>query len=364
MVRDDGRYVDGSVWFFDPNKIAPIVLAAIFGASGLVHAWQCYQYKCWKLTGWAVAGALVYAASLVARVMGAGDYKNLTIYVVHFNLVYAAPPLFEMVNYCILARVTYYLPYHSPIHPGRLKTTLTSLATIIEILGGYGAYYTSKRDEPRTEQNIGRGVLAASLFMQIIVIAAYLALAALFHVRSRRSRGPRTRSGTSPVLWTLYVSSVLIFARTVFRLVEFFGFDSFRPFDNDGNAITIADPSSVPAVVRFEWPFYAFDAGVLLLNLLILHVSHPRRYLPQGRSVYLAQDGVTELEGPGFKDDRNICVIIMDPLDFIGMIKGTNKATRFWEMNGFSERSSAEIRGEHALGDEPTRVRHEGRRKR
>lgn len=253
--------------------------------------------------------------------------------------------------------MAYYLPYYSPIHPGRLKTTLTSLATIIEILAGYGAYYTAKRDESRDDHDIGRGVLAASLFLQVAVIAVYLAVAAMLHVRSRRSQGHGSRA--SPVLWKLYASSLLILSRTVFRLVELFGLHTFRPFDNDGNAIPIADPSSVSAVVRFEWPFFAFDAGVLLLNLVLLHVSPPRRYLPQNRSVYLAQGGVTELEGPGFKDNRNICVILMDPLDLVGLIKGTNKTTRFWEHNGFSE-----LRGEHAMGDEPGRVDHEGRRKR
>ncbi|KAL0936935.1 RTA1 domain-containing protein [Colletotrichum truncatum] len=341
---------DGSVWFYDPNKIAPIVFAAIFGASGLAYAWQCYRYRCWKLTGWGVAGAAVYCASFIARAMGAADYKNLIIYVVHFNIVYAAPPLFEMLNYSILARVAYYLPYHCPIHPGRLKTTFVTLATIIEVLGGYGAYYTSKRNEPESERAIGRGCLAASLFLQIVVLVVYVALAAVFHIRARRTRSARG-SGTNIILWTLYLSSLLILARTIFRVVEFFGLDAFRPEKPGFN------PLSVPRVVRYEWHFYVFEASIMLCNQLLLQGFHPRMYLPEGNAVYLAQDGVTELEGPGFKDQRPWLLILMDPLDFIGMIKGTNRSTKFWEDNGFSELSEPN-------SETGSRVQHHDRRKR
>lgn len=32
--------VPGSVWFYQPNKIAPPIFAAAYLASGVVHAWQ------------------------------------------------------------------------------------------------------------------------------------------------------------------------------------------------------------------------------------------------------------------------------------------------------------------------------------
>ncbi|KAK1579627.1 uncharacterized protein LY79DRAFT_563841 [Colletotrichum navitas] len=349
-MGDNGGYAVGSVWFYDPNKIAPIVFAAVFGASGLVHAWQCYRYKCWKLTGWAVAGAAAYCGSFVARAFGAADYKDLTAYVVHFNFVFAAPPLFELLNYGVLARVAYYLPYHCPIHPGRLKTTFTTLATIIEVLGGYGAYYASKRNEPEGEQAIGRGCLLASLILQTILIAVFLGLTSVFHARVRRARTVRG-SGPNSVIWVLYASSALILARTVFRVVDIVNLAAFDPEQND------FDPSLVPAVVRFEWPFYVFEASIMLVNQLMLHVAHPRRHLPENNAVYLAQDGMTELKGPGFKDNRNWCLILMDPLDFIGLFKRTDKSMNFWQNNGFSEL------GEN-VRDRPTRVQHRRRRRR
>jgi succinate dehydrogenase hydrophobic anchor subunit len=33
--------VEGSLWFYAPNKAAPVVWAFLFLVSGLWHAWQC-----------------------------------------------------------------------------------------------------------------------------------------------------------------------------------------------------------------------------------------------------------------------------------------------------------------------------------
>jgi len=37
----DDVEVDGSLWFYAPNKGAPVVWAFLFLVSGLWHAWQC-----------------------------------------------------------------------------------------------------------------------------------------------------------------------------------------------------------------------------------------------------------------------------------------------------------------------------------
>ena len=39
-ITDFCDIVPGSVWYYQPNKIAPPILAAAYFASGAVHAWQ------------------------------------------------------------------------------------------------------------------------------------------------------------------------------------------------------------------------------------------------------------------------------------------------------------------------------------
>ena len=55
------------------------------------------------------------------------------------------------------------------------------------------------------------------------------------------------------------------------------------------------------------------------------------RFLPRNNKVYLAEDGITEIEGPGYGDKRPWYVTFIDPFDLVGMCKGRNMERRFWD---------------------------------
>ena len=87
--------------------------------------------------------------------------------------------------------------------------------------------------------------------------------------------------------------------------------------------------------IRYEWYFYVFEALVLAANELMWNIRHPRYYLPEDYHVYLAQDGVTELVGPGWRDERMFLLTTLDPF---GCFDGKKrKQPPFWETNGFSK---------------------------
>jgi len=80
----------------------------------------------------------------------------------------------------------------------------------------------------------------------------------------------------------------------------------------------------------------------MLLNTLLWNASHPRRYLPEDYHVYLAQDGKTELEGPGWKDDQPWIMTWVDPCGMtvairrkVGKKGGVGEEKPFWETNGY-----------------------------
>lgn len=66
-------------------------------------------------------------------------------------------------------------------------------------------------------------------------------------------------------------------------------------------------------------------------NTLLLNFRHPAMYLPRSNKIYLAEDGVTEIMGPGFEDKRNFLLTIFDPFDLVGLFKGRDKKERYWE---------------------------------
>jgi hypothetical protein len=119
---------------------------------------------------------------------------------------------------------------------------------------------------------------------------------------------------------------VLILSRTIYRIVEYFSVAELR-YGKD------FDPATINPVVRYEWYFYVFEAAVMLINLVMFNIRHPRRYLPRNNKIYLSPDGTTEIEGPGYKDPRKLWQTLVDPFDIRGLINGRGRQNEeFWQM--------------------------------
>lgn len=157
--------------------------------------------------------------------------------------------------------------------------------------------------------------MRASLALQLILNVAFAALAGYFHYKCVRAGVGGARGIKQPLL-TLYVSVVLILARTVYRVVEHIAMEEV---DRD-------NPTDLDPVVRDEWYFLVFEASLMLLNMFLWNARYPRRYLPADPRVYLSRDGRTELEGPGIKDPRGRAAKIFDPFDVMGMCRGRDKS--------------------------------------
>ncbi|KAF4468994.1 Rtm1p [Fusarium albosuccineum] len=326
----DGKYVDGSFWFYAPNKGAAIFFCIAFCVSGCLHAWQASRYKCWILTPLFPFCSLLFTAGFALRVYGAFHYDNLDIFIASVCITYAAPPLLELQNYHILGRILYYVPYHSPIHPGRALTTFGFISGIIEALNGWGASYSANQSLTDKEIATGHALIKTSLIMQVVVAVLFITLAAVFHRRCIAGGVQNDRLKNSLV--TLYTSIILILARTIYRIVEYFSVAELRYGPG-------FDPSTINPVVRYEWFFYVFEAAVMLINTVMFNMRHPRRYLPKNNKIYLSPDGVTEVEGPGFKDPRPFWQTLVDPFDVHGLITGRGRETdRFWDGEGTATR--------------------------
>lgn len=72
----------------------------------------------------------------------------------------------------------------------------------------------------------------------------------------------------------------------------------------------------------------------MMANTWLINLRHPMRYLPRNNKIYLAEDGVTEIEGEGYQDQRNFFVTLVDPFDLWGAYRGRNMERRFWETSG------------------------------
>ncbi|KAI9792944.1 MAG: hypothetical protein M1816_001266 [Peltula sp. TS41687] len=325
-----GAYVKSSVWYYAPNKVAPIVFAVLFFISACIHVFQNTKYHWWKLVFALPWAATIFVAAMAMRAVGAFDYDNLDVSIASSVLVVAAPPVFAAANYIILSRTLYYIPYHTPIHPGRILSTFIGLDVLIEALTINGATMLFNRDRPASTIKAGGNLIKAGTILQISTIVLFIGTALTFYVRCAKAQVLHAR--TRQVLYTLFASSALVVTRSLYGVVVTF----------EALSATHVGPA-----ITNEWVFWVFDAVVMLANSYLMNVMHPGRLLPRNHKIYLARDGQTEIEGPGWQDKRPFIVTVVDPFDLVGLLTGRDRKTAFWEQQD-TNMSGAGNRGRSA----------------
>jgi hypothetical protein len=235
-------------------------------------------------------------------------------------------PLLELANYHILGRIFYYIPHLSPLPANRVLTTFGALMGLIEILNSLGVSLSANSGSSPGTQDLGNNLTLAALALQLIVIVTFVALAGTFHWRCIKVN-IRTRAVLTP-LYTLYTSMTLILVRCIYRLIEHHG-NTHVDLD-DLEALRSLSP-----ILRFEWYFYIFEATLMLLNLILWNVWHPGRYLPSKYNVFLALDGVTEIEGEEVKDNRSMLERIGFVLTFGLLFRNKARGQRPQELSNY-----------------------------
>lgn len=216
-------------------------------------------------------------------------------------------------NCFILGRTLYYIPWLSPMHPGRVVSTFVGLDVLIEILAANGAAISSNTENSDSRLEMGVNLVKASLLLQLVLFAMLVSVIAIF--QHRCSKAGIFKRNVRTILLTLYLSCVLILIRNIFRIVEF--------FQGWGNGVN-----------KHEAWFWGFEVVPMFINTTVMNVFPPASNVPSSYKIYLARDGQTELRGPGWVDKRNFILTLFDPFDIIGLIKGEDKKTMFWEEDG------------------------------
>ena len=148
---------------------------------------------------------------------------------------------------------------------------LTPSGAVIMPLGTLQDYYN------------GANIVIAGLSVLVFSFGLFIAVALVFDYRMRKN--PTCRSLNTPLNWrrdlrALYISSFLIFVRSLFRLIEY-------SQGNDG------------LLIRNEWTLYVFDT-VLMWSVLVLfnfyHPSHVAALLRGGIYCKLGTKGVQIVE--------------------------------------------------------------------
>jgi len=240
-------------------------------------------------------------------------------------------PLLELANYHVLGRILHYVPHLAPIPPSRVESIFGGLLALVEALNALGVSLSANPSSKPTTQELGSNLTIAALSIQLGVIVIFVAIASIFHWRCAKAN-IRARAVSTP-LATLYVSMALILVRCIYRLVEHMG----------NTAVKLSDPESLKRlspILRYEWYFYVFEATLMLLNSALWNVWNPGRYMPRNSRVYLARDGVTELEDSSKSRKQPLLVTIGSVFTFgiLGAVHRKRQARKqtFGELQDYS----------------------------
>jgi hypothetical protein len=256
--------------------------------------------------------SILLTVGFAFRTYGAFHYTNVDVLIVNTVLIMSGPPVYALINYMVLSRILYYVPYLSPLHPGRVLTTFLAADLVCEVLIVNGAQRIVNSRLGEKERNIGEQLVKAALILQALLFVAFLLIGGQFQRKATKA-GVLTKK-LKYVLIVMYVSALVVLARCIYRIVEF-----FQGYDGE--------------VFRHESYFWVFEASIMFFNTAMLNVFHPGKRLPRSNKVFLAKDGITELRGPGWKDKRPFLATVFDPFDIFGLVTGHDKKTKFWELS-------------------------------
>jgi RTA1 like protein len=265
-------------------------------------------------------GGTVFTIGWIARCISSYNTSNVDLYIVQTVFVLAGPPIYSATAYNILGRLLYYLPMHSPLHPGRVTIAFIYIGAAVEALTASGASMMASNTDDLAAYRRGGTLISAALVMQAVVEGVVVGVICLTHFRSIRA-AHSTPPNVRRLCITLYGTSFLIIFRCIYRAVE-----SFTTYSS---IVSCAEGNCSP-ILTHEWYLYSFEAAPMVLFTYWLNIMHPGRLLPQQKNCYLDLDCKTERLGPGWIDRRSQWQTFMDPFDLSGMFSGQPNHESFW----------------------------------
>ncbi|KAL2822416.1 RTA1 like protein-domain-containing protein [Aspergillus granulosus] len=245
---------------YNPSDGAAITFAALFGLTTVIHVWQTIRARTWYLTPF-IIGSVFEAIGYLCRFISATETPDWTMmpYVGQSVLILLGPALFAASIYMLLGRIILSLNAGSlsPIRPTWLtKIFVTGDVISFLLQSGGGGMQATAEDAERAE--MGEHMILGGLFVQILFFSIFIVVSIIFHRRMLST--PMHRVGTD-IPWNkyikiLYIVSVLIMVRSVYRVAEYI-------------------EGKQGELMSKETYIYVLDAALMLVVCVVLNVWHP-----------------------------------------------------------------------------------------
>jgi hypothetical protein len=245
---------------YTPSVAAAGLFIVLFALTTALHTYQIWRARTWIMIPF-VLGGYCESIGYIGRILSSNQAPNFTIgpYLLQGMLTLLAPALFAASIYMCLARIVR--------GTGGEKYALlrSALLTKLFVAGdatglliqGVGAGYMSAGT--LDDFYGGSNVIIAGLAVLVTSFSLFIIVALRFDIRMRHS--PISESLSIKLNWkrdlmVLYGGSMMIFTRSVFRLIEYAEGDSGW-------------------LIRHEWTFYVFDSMLMFSVMVLFHAFYP-----------------------------------------------------------------------------------------
>ncbi|OJJ31248.1 hypothetical protein ASPWEDRAFT_62490 [Aspergillus wentii DTO 134E9] len=248
-----------TLYYYSPSSAAAGIFVGLFGISTILHFYQFIRTRTWFMIPFCIGGILE-TIGYVGRLLSSIETPNWTTgpYAMQSSLILIAPAFIAASIYMELGRIIYLLDAQkSSIIRLTWLTKIFVAGDVISFLmqaSGAGLMI-----QDTSNPSTGEHIIIGGLFVQIIFFGFFLITAVIFEIRLANYKTPKSIDLAH--IWhrhmrALYMSSILVLIRSVVRVVEYLrGYDGY--------------------LMKNEVFIYVFDALLMFLAMVVLHVTHP-----------------------------------------------------------------------------------------
>ncbi|CCA75463.1 hypothetical protein PIIN_09446 [Serendipita indica DSM 11827] len=312
---------DSPFWCYKVNKPAAYWFLVAYLLNTIGHVYQARRYRA-KYAIPLIIGSTCTTIGFAFKIWSSYYPKVLGAWIAAVILLFVAPPIYSAADYFIFAKtlqvflfMEHYIPSQAPMHPRRVVTTFVAADSLCETLMGLGVGQVVHHEDPRRVR-IGSGIIKvlstsappscdthkyeAGLVLQIVLFLLFVVVAVRFHSNTHKAK---LAGRWTTVLYVLYTSAFVISVRCLYRVVEYW-------------------MGTTSPLYRLEVYFQIFEASLMLINVLVLNIWHPGRYLPKSNKVFLNENGQEEsTERGGWEDNRPFIHTLVDPFNIRGLLR-------------------------------------------
>ncbi|KAJ6483626.1 RTA1-domain-containing protein [Mycena vitilis] len=262
-----GAVGDENEYGYNPSEAIGILFVVLFGVSTLMHAAQATYCRMWWLLPTACLCGVGELLGWSGRLWSSFNPALDDPYMMQITATIISPTPLIAVNFILLSRLVQRLGVCYSWVSARWYTIIFLSCDIVAlVIQGAGGGIAASADD-RAGTQLGANIMLAGIAFQFAAIVMYILCAGEFLRRYTRDlpvRGQRPlgsgktplASGNRLMIYALAFSTLVLFIRSIYRLIELSGGWNGR-------------------VIQTQIYFNVLDGGMVVLAIYTMNIAHP-----------------------------------------------------------------------------------------